>query len=432
VPVHTPSLTTGGAAVQMPDLPAWTMLPFPALVLAIAILPLVAPYAWERRWFQAVVILAISAPVVFQLTRSERTPELIHTLGEYVTFIAAVGALFVAAGGVYVTGDLEATPKTNVAFLILGSLLASAIGTTGASVLVIRPLLRTNSQREHTAHLVPFFILAVGNAGGLLTPLGGGPLLVGFIQGVPFFWTLRLLPVWLLYIGTFAVALYLVDRRAYSRESAAARARDRAEKSPLTLRGWHNFLWLLAIIGAAFLPSVWRELAMLAIAAASFFGTSREVHDLNQFSLAPIAEVALIFAGLFACLVPIENGLAIRATTLPVQRSWQIFWASGSLSALLDNAPTYAAFAALARGLSKGQEHLVAGITPLKLVALSTGSVVMGATTYIGNGPNLIMKGIAERAGYSLPSFARFALFAFFTMLPAHLIMTAIFAFLEH
>ncbi len=407
------------------------MLPFGTLVLGMAVLPMVAPHAWERRWFQALVVAACVAPVALSLTSAGHGAALVHAAGGYVTFIATLGALYVAAGGVYAMGDLEATPRTNVLFLLIGSVLASFIGTTGASVLVIRPLLRTNSQREHTAHLVPFFILAVANAGGLLTPLGDPPLLVGFAGGVPFFWTLRLLPIWLLYVGVFALALYVVDRRAYARETEKALRRDRTERRPLEVRGRRNLLWLLAIIGAAFLPPVLRELAMLSIAASSYFGTPREIHKLNQFSLGPILEVALLFVGLFACLVPIEMALDRFAPALPLQRSWQLFWVSGALSAVLDNAPTYAAFVALGRGLSHGQPNLVAGIDALMLAAVSAGSVVMGATTYIGNGPNLMVKAIAERSGYRLPSFFRYALFAFTAMLPAHVIVTVALVLLE-
>jgi Na+/H+ antiporter NhaD/arsenite permease-like protein len=370
-------------------------------------------------------------PVVGYLTLNGHGPPVAHAAFEYVTFIATLGALYVTAGGVYAMADLEATPRANVGFLLVGSLLASVIGTTGASVLVIRPLLRTNSQRKHTAHLVPFFILAVANAGGLLTPLGDPPLLVGFVSGVPFFWTLRLLPVWLLYVGLFALALYVIDRRAYAQEPASALIRDRAEFKPLEIRGRRNLAWLLAIVGAAFLPPGLREVGMVAIALFSYFGTPRELHELNQFSLAPIFEVALLFVGLFTCLVPIEMALGRLAPELPLQHSWQLFWVSGALSAVLDNAPTYAGFAALARGLSHGHAGLVAGIDPIMLTAVSAGSVVMGATTYIGNGPNLMVKAIAERSGYSLPSFVRYALFAFAVMLPAHLIVTAALVFLE-
>lgn len=397
----------------------------------MAFLPMLAPHAWEKRWFQALVVLGSSAPVVFYLCSHSGSGHVLHAASEYAAFIATLGALFVTAGGIYANGDLEATPRTNVLFLLLGSVLASIIGTTGASVLMIRPLLRTNRQREHTAHLAPFMILAVANAGGLLTPLGDPPLLVGFIGGVPFFWTLRLLPVWLLYVATFAVSLYFVDRRAHARETPLALARDRRERAGLELKGALNVVLLLAIVPAAFLPPGARELGMLAIALVSYFTTKPELHAQNGFTLAPIVEVGLLFAGLFACLVPIELGLAARAHELPLQKSWQLFWVSGGLSAVLDNAPTYAALAALGRGLSEGRADLVAGIDPLMLTAVSAGSVVMGATTYIGNGPNLMVKAIAERSGYSLPGFFRYAAFAFAAMLPAHVVMTAAFVLLE-
>lgn len=407
------------------------MLPFAVLVLAMAVLPMLAPSAWERRWFQALVVLGCAGPVSAYLLYVGQAEAVAHSAAEYVTFIATLAALFVAAGGVYVSADLEATPRTNVAFILIGSVLASAIGTTGASMLLLRPLLRTNSERRHRAHLVPFFILTVANAGGLLTPLGDPPLLVGYISGVPFFWTLRLLPVWLLYVGTAAIGLYFADRRAYARETAADIARDRRETMPLEVRGWSNVGWLVAVIFAVFLPAIFRECALCGIALGSYFGTPRELHRLNAFSLAPIVEVGLLFAGLFACLVPIEAGLAALAPSLPFQKSWQLFWASGALSAVLDNAPTYAAFAALARGLAAGQHDLVAGIQPLALVAISVGTVVMGATTYIGNGPNLMVKAIAERSGYTLPSFFRYALFAFSASCFAHVVMTLALAWLE-
>jgi len=412
-------------------LPSWTMFPFIGLVLSMATMPLVLPHFWEKRVFQSLVVATCALPIVVFLRSHGLAHELNHCVADYLTFIATLGALYVAAGGVYAAADLKATPAVNVAFLLCGSLLASVIGTTGASVLTIRPLLRTNKQREHIGHLVPFFILAVSNAGGLLTPLGDPPLLVGFVGGVPFFWTLHLLPFWLLYNLMFAGFLYFVDRRAYARESRAALQRDDAEQQPLTVKGKRNLALLAAIIGAAFLPPGFREAALIAIGLVSYFGTPKEVHELNHFSFGPIVEVALLFIGLFVCLVPIEVAMGYLAKDLPIQQSYQLFWGSGLLSAVLDNAPTYAAFAALAKGLSQGHPNLVAGITPLKLMAVSAGSVVMGATTYIGNGPNLMVKSIAERTGLVMPSFLRFAVFAFFAMLPAHLIVTFAFIALE-
>ncbi len=289
-------------------LPAWTVLPFLVLVACMAVLPLLSPKLWEKRSIQALIVMACAAPVVVALLAHGRGPALTHTAFEYATFILTLGALFVTAGGVCATGDLVATPRTNTAFWLGGSVLASVIGTTGASVLLIRPLLRTNSQRARTGHLVPFFILSVANAGGLLTPLGDPPLLVGFARGVPFFWTLRLFPVWLLYVGWFALLFYVVDRRAYALESSSVKLRDQRERRPLVRPGARNVALLGAIIGAAFLPPVLRELAMLGVALVSYFVTPRRVHEENQFSLAPLLEVALLFAGLFFCLEPIEEG----------------------------------------------------------------------------------------------------------------------------
>lgn len=412
-------------------IPSWTALPFVALVLSMASLPLLLPHLWERRSFQALVVATCTLPVVFVLTQGGRQHELLHSVSGYITFITTLGALYVAAGGVFASADLKATPAVNVGFLLVGSLLASVIGTTGASVLVIRPLIRTNKQRKYTGHLVPFFILAVANAGGLLTPLGDPPLLVGFVGGVPFFWTLKLFPIWLLYNASFALFLYIVDKRAYARESKASLMRDESEQLPLMVKGKRNLVLLGSIVLAAFLPPIWRELGLVGILLVSFFGTPKAVHEQNQFSFAPIAEVALLFVGLFVCLVPIELMLGSQASRLPIQHAYQMFWGSGLLSAVLDNAPTYAAFVALAKGLSHGHPDLVAGVAPIHLIAISAGSVVMGATTYIGNGPNLMVKSIAERSGLPMPSFVRYAIFAFFTMLPAHLIVTIALVILE-
>jgi Na+/H+ antiporter NhaD/arsenite permease-like protein len=411
----------------VPDvIPSWTALPFAGLVLSMASLPLLLPHFWERRSFQALVVAACTAPVAFFLVRAGLEHELLHSVSGYLTFICTLLALYVAAGGVFASADLKATPAINTAFLLVGSMLASVIGTTGASVLLIRPLLRTNQQRRYKGHLVPFFILAVANAGGLLTPLGDPPLLVGFVGGVPFFWTLfNLWPIWLAYNLFFAALLYWVDSRAYARESLQSLSRDSAEQVPLSVKGKRNLLLLGCIIGASFLPAIWRELALSGVTLVSYFGTPKEVHQQNGFSFAPILEVALLFIGLFVCLVPIEIMLGDLAPHLPIQHAYQLFWGSGLLSAVLDNAPTYAAFAALGKGLSHGQPNLVAGITEIKLLAISAGSVVMGATTYIGNGPNLMVKSIAERAGIPMPGFVRYAVFAFFTMLPVHAVVTA-------
>jgi Na+/H+ antiporter NhaD/arsenite permease-like protein len=254
---------------------------------------------------------------------------------------------------------------------------------------------------------------------------------VGYIEGVPFLWTLRLFPIWLGYVATFALALYFADRRAYARESTAALVADRSQVERLGLKGWRNACLLLAVVPAAMLPAGLRELGMLLIALASYLSTPRKLHEQSGFSFGPMSDVAIIFAGLFICLGPIEVALAQAAPHLPLRHAWQLFWASGLLSAVLDNAPTYTAFAALARGLNSNGHALVAGISPIKLAAVSAGSVVMGATTYIGNGPNLMIKAIAEREHFPMPSFLRYAIFAFLMMLPVHLIVTLVLHLLE-
>ena len=412
--------------------PVWTLLSFPALVFAIAICPILMPHRWEKRGFLVAVVLACTFPVVlYELTQGHAS-----LIGEgsrsYAAFVITLGALFVTSGGIHLKGDIAATPRNNLLFLLLGALLASFIGTTGASMLLIRPLLKTNRQRAHRAHLVPFFIVLVANTGGLLLPLGDPPLLVGYILGVPFFWTLKLFPIWAVYVACCLLGFYVAERRAYANETAAAIALDAREIEPLSLLGGKNLVLLVAIVPAALLPEGFRELALLGIAAVSFFTTPQSVHQANAFNFAPIVEVAILFAGLFLCLGPIEVSLAQAAPHFPIQRAWQLFWGSGALSAVLDNAPTYSAFAALARGLPSHASNLVAGIDPIKLAAISAGSVVMGATTYIGNGPNLMVKAVAEGERWSMPSFGRYFVFALRTLLPAHLVVSAAFWWLDH
>jgi Na+/H+ antiporter NhaD/arsenite permease-like protein len=407
------------------------MFPFVVLVLGIATFPLMIPNLWGRHGFQIFVTLVCASPVAYFLLSNGHGDHLRESALSYVSFVVTIGALYVTASGIYISGDIEARPRTNLAFLVGGALLASCIGTTGASILMIRPILRTNRQRSRRLHIVPFFILAVSNAGGLLTPLGDPPLLLGYLEGVPFLWTLKLFPYWLLYVGVISTVFFFVERRAYASEPETAKARDRAEVQPLGVEGSRNIPLLGAIVGAVLLPAGWREAAMVAIGAGSYFFTPKRVHEQNGFAFGPILEVAVLFAGLFACLVPLEHNLAQGASDLPIGRAWQLFWGSGILSSVLDNAPTYAAFTALARGISHGHD-LVSGIDPVKLAAVSVGSVVMGATTYIGNGPNLMVKAIAERDGYAMPSFARYALFAMAVLIPIHAVTTTALMLLDH
>lgn len=405
--------------------PAWTMVPFGILLASIATLPTLMEKTWQKPWFQLLIVLGCTVPVIGWIISAGLMEQLQHAGGHYLTFVLTLTALYVTTGGIRISGDVHATPKVNVAFVAIGSVLASIIGTTGAAMLLVRPLLATNRQRTHAAHVLPLFIMAVANAGGLLTPIGDPPLLIGFLNGVPFFWTLRLIPFWALYVATILLVLWVMERRAYAREPLAALAQDDREVQPLRVEGFANIaLLVLAVACVVAAPTPLREIALLGIAIGSYLTTPRERHKQTDFSFHPMAEVGILFVGIFACLIPVEAELNRQAASLPIRENWHFFWVSGALSAVLDNAPTYAAFTSLAKGLSEGMPNLVAGIAPGMLTAVSIASVTMGAMTYIGNGPNLLVKAVAERSGYPMPSFLRYAGFAFVVLLPAHILTT--------
>lgn len=398
--------------------------PFAVLLLAIAFFPLTAPRLWERLWFQAAVAAACSAPVLLRLLPHEPS-RLGAVLHEYGSFILMLGALYVVSSGIVLDGDLRATPLTNTGILLLGAVLASFIGTTGASMLMIRPLLSTNAERTRSVHSVCFFILLVSNAGGLLTPLGDPPLFIGYLRGVPFLWTLRLFPIWLLVVGALLLVYLATDAWHYRREPMAARLQDAMESEPLRLRGAGNLLLLAGVVAAtALLRSPVREAAYVSLAALSFVVTPRGLRAETRFSWGPILEVAALFAGIFVAMEPALVILSERAPTLGVSEPWQFFWATGALSSFLDNAPTYAAFLALARGLGRPE---VAGAPAEVLAAVSAGAVLFGAMTYIGNGPNFLVRGIAERRGVRMPSFFGYMALAALVLLPLFGLVTVLF-----
>jgi Na+/H+ antiporter NhaD/arsenite permease-like protein len=404
--------------------PVYAVLPFALLLLAIAVLPLAAPHWWEKNRHKALVGGVLSLPVVVYLLRS--APDALGgSLIEYVSFVSLLGALYVVAGGIRVTGDLRATPLTNVLLLGLGAVLANVVGTTGASMLLIRTVLRTNQQREHAAHIPFFFILIVSNCGGLLTPLGDPPLFIGYLRGVPFLWTLRLLPVWLLAIGYLLTLFYALERRAYALESATALARDAAQAVPLGVEGRVNVGLLALIVGAVFLPTPYRELGMVSVAAASALLGPKAPRAANGFTYAPIVEVGVLFLGIFVTMVPALAILEARGGELGITRPWQFFLTTGALSSVLDNAPTYLTFLSAAQGLRLGGD--VIGVPALYLAAISCGAVLMGANTYIGNGPNFMVKAIAEEMGVRMPSFFRYAAAALLVLSPVYALLAAYF-----
>jgi Na+/H+ antiporter NhaD/arsenite permease-like protein len=428
-----PALLGPAAAFASPEgaatgighrLPLAAVAPFVGLLLAIALLPLAAPAFWERHRNKGLIALLFGLPAAIWTWTLDPTP-VVHELWEYVSFIALLGSLFVASGGLVLRGDLAATPRTNTLFLGGGALLANLIGTTGASMLLIRPLLRTNSQRKNTSHLPVFFIFLVANIGGALTPLGDPPLFLGFLRGVPFFWTLHLLPIWATTVALVLGTFFFVDRRAYAREEAAAIQRDRAERTPLELAGKRSLLALAGIVGAVFLPSPAREGAMVLMGISAALMTPRSLHEENGFTYGPIIEVALLFLGIFLAMVPALEILRDRGAELGITEPWQFFWATGGLSSFLDNAPTYLTFVSLAQSL--GLKAEVVGVPTLLLKAVSAGAVFMGANSYIGNGPNFMVKSIADENKVMTPSFFGYLLVAAVYLLPVFVLVTFLF-----
>jgi Na+/H+ antiporter NhaD/arsenite permease-like protein len=402
----------------------WAVVPFVGLLLSIALLPLRAPQFWESHKNKGLVAFLWSLPVaVYFLFHMPH--ELVLSMKDYASFLLLLTALFIVSGGIVLKGDLKATPEFNTLFLLVGAVLANFIGTTGASMLLIRPLLKTNSERRHTAHIPIFFIFLVSNIGGLLTPLGDPPLFMGFIKGVPFFWTLKLLPIWAVMVGGVGLMFYLFDSFQYRKEECRDLIRDRQRVVPMHLTGTINFLWVAGIIAGIFLPFPRREGLMILMAVLSLLTTKRQCRVDNRFTYNPIVEVAILFAGIFVTMIPALLILSARGAEIGIARPWQFFWTTGALSSFLDNTPTYLAFFSMAQGLGLNGEMM--GIPTLFLQAISTGAVFMGANSYIGNGPNFMVKVIAEEHKLKMPSFFGYMIYSFAILIPLYVVVTLIF-----
>lgn len=397
--------------------PAFTVLPFALMLLCIAVLPLFAPHFWESNRNKGIVTALLAVPTAVYLLAAH--PEgLKHSAMEYISFLALLGSLYVIAGGINISGDLKATPRNNTILLGLGGLLANLVGTTGASMLMIRVMLSTNSERRNVSHQPFFFILVVSNCAGLLTPLGDPPLFLGYLRGVPFTWTFSLFPYWVLAMVYLLVLFHVIDTRAYVREQQRDIVRDLLEVRPLSITGGVNFALLGLVVGAIFLPTPVRELAMLALATASVLMLPKAPRVANKFGYGPIIEVAVLFAGIFVTMVPALAILGARGGELGIKLPYQFFLVTGALSSVLDNAPTYLTFLSAAQSLKLGDD--VVGVTNVYLSAISVGAVFMGANTYIGNGPNFMVKAIAEEAGVKMPSFFGYAWRAILTLTPIY------------
>ena len=416
-------------------LPIWSILPFAGILLSIALMPLLIPHFWHYHFPQVSVFWALVFALPFlYFFREAAAYEIAHIIIiDYIPFILLLWALYTISGGIYIRGSFKGTPAVNAGILLMGTILASVIGTTGASMLLIRPILRSNAWRVHKAHTVVFFIFLVSNIGGALTPLGDPPLFLGFLHGVPFFWTLHILPE-MAFASVFLLTLYfLLDSYYYKKENKINIPDTIAE--PLSIAGSCNFLFLAGIIAAVLfsgsfklgevnifgihqtIENLIKDAILIATAVLSLVFTKAEVRKGNDFSWAPIREVAYLFAGIFITIIP---ALAILKAGEQGALSWLIrsintpahyFWAVGSLSGFLDNAPTYLTFfnSALGKfypGIPEAQAvaALIVDKIPY-LAAISAGAVFMGANTYIGNAPNFMVKSIAEEAGVKMPSF---------------------------
>ncbi|MFH1283666.1 MAG: sodium:proton antiporter [bacterium] len=405
-------------------LPLWSVIPFVGILLTIALLPLWKPHWWESNANKSWVSFLWAAPVFIFFVLKGRQ-DLTHTMQEYISFIVLLGALFIVSGGIVLRGDLKATPMVNTSFLLIGSILANFIGTTGASMLLIRPLIKTNQERKHIHHIPIFFIFLVSNIGGCLTPLGDPPLFMGFLKGVPFFWTLKLFPEWLTTLTIILIIFYLMDRHYYKREAPIDLRHDLEQIEPLSLKGKINFLWIGGVICGVLLHSPYREIVLVAMSIMSLITTKKEYRKENVFTFNPIIEVAVLFLGIFITMIPTLLILNARGAQFGINQPWQFFWLTGSLSSFLDNTPTYLTFFSLSQGLGLNGEML--GIPTDFLKAISLGAVFMGANSYIGNGPNFMVKAIVEENKIKMPSFFGYMFYAAVILIPIFIIITLIY-----
>ena len=425
-------------------IPAWMLIPFAVQLLVIAVLPLTKwGEWWESNLHKFFVSLLLGVPVGLWLCLNGMSHELEHQMiYDYVPFILLLMALFVTTGGICIRGDLKATPTTNTLIMALGWVLASFMGTTGAAMLLVRLLLQTISQRQYKAHTVMFFIAVVANCGGLLTPLGDPPLFLLFQKGAPFGWFMNMLPEWAT-TGVLLLGIYwLVDNYYYRKEPWHLLSADHREQVKVTATGLINIVWVLCVVGSTmfinktYIPQMgaedapWylkllREWAFILIIILSMLTTKRQVRKDNSFSWTPIMEVACVFVGIFATLTPAL--MFLEQHPLPVQHPWEFVYATGSLSAFLDNAPTAMVFHATATSLPI-VGTAVAGISEVYLKAICMGAVFFGSMTYIGNGPNFMVKSIAEESGIKMPSFFGYMFkFSLVILLPVYILVQLLF-----
>ena len=389
------------------------MLPFALLLLCIAFLPVVLQQHWER-YYHLVALFLATLTTAYYLFQLRQPDAIIHEGLDYVRFMALVGSLFVVAGGIHLQIRSEATPLFNSLFLLIATVAGSAVGTTGASMLFIRPWLRANQSRYAGFHTA-FFIFLVSNVGGGLTPMGP-PLFLGYLKGVPFTWMLQNCWFhWCVATAALLLIFYFVDRHNFRRAPRPA-SQSKAAFRKIAIEGKRNIVFVAIILAAVFIerPRLLRELIMLIAATGSYFVTPRKVHAANEFSFAPLREVGWLFLGIFLTMVPVLDYMQLHARDLGIDTAAEFYWVTGALSAVLDNAPTYLTFLANAlgrAGLSIEDAYAVRQFLSsgaAETAAISLGAVLFGALTYIGNSPNFMIKSIAEQHKVQTPGFIEF------------------------
>lgn len=438
-------------------------IPFVGILLSIAVFPLVKPQWWEAHQPIVVAIWSLLFIIPFAITNG--VPEAVETvlecvIGDYLTFIVLLFGLFCVAGNITMEGDLAGSPRVNIILLAIGTLLSSVIGTTGSSMLMVRPVIKMNSWRKHRKHIMVFFIFLVSNIGGCLTPIGDPPLLMGFARGVPFFWSLHLFPVLLFNMVVLLFVFYWIDRRFYCHDIAKGRMPDISKAgTKISLKGLHNLIFIAMIVAAVILSGVLPdmpafrdaagnvrgihifgevtltfpamiEMAIILLAAfLSFKTTSPEIRKKNHFTWGAIQEVAVLFIGIFITMQPALMLLKSMGGSLGLTKPFEMFWATGALSSFLDNTPTYLVFLTTAGAMNFANGiKTTLGTVPVKmLTAISCGAVFMGANSYIGNAPNFMVKSISDENGIHMPSFFGYILWSLCILIPVFLLDTLIF-----
>ncbi|GAB4290372.1 MAG: sodium:proton antiporter [Myxococcota bacterium] len=417
--------------------PIISALPFLLILIVIATFPLIPKvnHWWERNKNRAIISLVLGVPVAVYIGINDYH-QVIHTAIEYFQFLSLLAALFITAGGIHISGDIVASPRNNAIMLFIGYVIASLVGTTGAAMIMIYPVLRANSERKYVMHTIIFFIFLVCNTGGLLSPIGDPPLFLGFLRGINFFWFLKLFPMWVLNGAILFAVYYAMDSYFYKKEERPAVMRDIHVATPIKPIGTPNALFLLVVVAsvAAAIPTPIREIIMYLMIACSLIywkksETAKQARVLNRFTFHAIIEVAVVFAGIFATMMPALILLNKRGAELGVNTPLEFFYLTGLFSSFLDNAPTFLVFLELGLGVTGLTEaaQMMTGDAAVILGAISLGAVFMGANTYIGNAPNFMVRAISEEQKVKMPSFFGYMLWAIAILLPTFTVVAWLF-----